>query len=232
MKPNLSITNWLAFAALTVFNSQLSTAFAQSGSYTNWSSLTNWTQTSTPCTIWTSVASSADGTKLVAVTDDGGIWIAQAAIVQGPTITNQPASATVSAGGRVTFSAGVCGAPPSAYQWSFDGTAIDGATNATLAIANVCSTNVRSYALSVSNAAGGATSQAATLATVDIKMFGLFAGVIVNGPLGSNYLIQADSNLSSGWTTLTNVALPAQPCIVMDCNSPANSQQFYRAVPQ
>lgn len=60
----------------------------------------------------------------------------------------------------------------------------------------------------------------------------MFAGVIVDGPLGSNYVIQATSNLSSGWTTLTNVALPTQPYIFIDYNSPWNMQQFYRAVPQ
>jgi len=34
-----------------------------------------WTQTSAPNTNWTSIASSADGTKLVAVADLGGIWV-------------------------------------------------------------------------------------------------------------------------------------------------------------
>ena len=80
----------------------------------------------------------------------------------------------------------------------------------------------------MNNAAGSTTSLPVTLASVDIKMF---AGVIVNGPLGSNYLIQATSNLSS-WTTLTNVALPTQPYIYIDYSSPTNRQQIYRAVPQ
>ena len=69
-----------------------------------------------------------------------------------------------------------------------------------------------------------------TLTSVDVRMF---AGFIVNGPLGSNYLIQATSNLFSGnWTTLTNVALPMQPYIYIDYTSDTNRQQFYRAVPQ
>lgn len=34
-----------------------------------------WTQTSAPVTNWTGIASSADGTKLVAVADRGGIWV-------------------------------------------------------------------------------------------------------------------------------------------------------------
>jgi hypothetical protein len=52
----------------------------------------------------------------------------------------------------------------------------------------------------------------------------------VDGPLGSNYFIQAASNLTGNWTTLTNVALPSQPYIYIDYNSPTNAQQFYRAV--
>ncbi|HWX23147.1 MAG TPA: kelch repeat-containing protein [Candidatus Binatia bacterium] len=81
-----------------------------------------------------------------------------------------------------------------------------------------------------SNADGQAVNEAFTPFNVDIKMF---AGVIVSGPLGSNILIQATANLaSSNWTTLTNLALPAQPYIYIDYGSPTNRQQFYRAILQ
>jgi hypothetical protein len=51
------------------------TAFGING--TNWNTLTNWTQSSAPVADWTSIASSADGTKLAAVvdSDNSGIWI-------------------------------------------------------------------------------------------------------------------------------------------------------------
>ena len=68
--------------------------------------------------------------------------------------------------------------------------------------------------------------------SVSIKMF---AGIILNnGLIGSNYLIQATSNLSSSnWVTLTNVTLPTNnPYIYIDYSSYTNSQQFYRAVQQ
>jgi hypothetical protein len=112
------------------------------------------------------------------------------------------------------------------YQWQFNGTNIVGAA---YTIPSVTSTNVGVYTVVVSNLAGSVTSQSAIVGTTAIKMF---AGVIVDGPLGSNYLIQSTGNLTNGWTTLTNLALPAQPYIYIDYSSPTNPQQFYRATPQ
>jgi hypothetical protein len=150
-----------------------------------------------------------------------------------PAITNTIASATLSSGGSVTLTAGVSGTPPFTYQWCCNGTPVAGATNAILTISNFCLADVGTYTVTVSNAAGSVTSPPALLASVGIGMFSTFAGVIVNGPLGSNYLIQARSDLSGGnWRTLTNVALPSQPYIYIDYNSPANPHQFYKAVPQ
>ena len=60
----------------------------------------------------------------------------------------------------------------------------------------------------------------------------MFAGFILYGSLGSNYIIQSKANLNDGWTPRTNLALPSQPHIFIDYNSPTNPQQFYRAMPQ
>lgn len=60
----------------------------------------------------------------------------------------------------------------------------------------------------------------------------LFAGLVINGPIGSNYNIQATSALnSSNWTTLTNITLQSDPYIYVDYRSWTNNQQFYRVVP-
>jgi len=66
---------------------------------------------------------------------------------------------------------------------------------------------------------------------LDLKMY---AGITLkNGNIGSNYLIQATSNLSSSnWVTLTNVVLPTSPYTYIDYDSPTNSLHFYRAVQQ
>jgi hypothetical protein len=151
-------------------------------------------------------------------------------VVATPAISNQPTNNTVSPSSSVILSVAATGGNLS-YQWRFNGTNIAGANSATYNIPSVASTNVGVYTVVVSNLAGSVTSRAAIVGTTAIRMF---AGIVVNGPVGTNYLIQAGSNLGAptNWTTLTNIALPSQPYIYIDYNTPFNSQQFYRAVPQ
>jgi hypothetical protein len=149
-------------------------------------------------------------------------------VVLPPAISVQPTNTTVSLNGSVTLSVTATGDVLS-YQWQFNGTNVAGANGPVLTLTNISSGDVGVYTVVVSNAAGSVTSSSVTVASVDLK---LFAGVIVNGPLGSNYLIEATSNLPSGWTTLTNIALPTQPYVFIDYSSPTNRQQFYRAIPQ
>jgi hypothetical protein len=169
-----------------------------------------------------------NGVTTITATSGGLSGNTTLTVVSQPSIATQPTNNTVSPNGTVTLSVAATGDVLS-YQWQLNGTNITGANGASLTITNVSSSNIGVYTVIVSNAAGSVTSSSVTVASVDIKMF---AGVIVNGPLGSNYLIQARSNLLSGWTTLTNVALPTQPYIYIDYSSPTNSQQFYRATPQ
>jgi hypothetical protein len=149
-------------------------------------------------------------------------------VVVPPAISVQPTNNTVSPNGSVTLNVSATGGDLS-YQWQLNGTNIAGANGASFTITNVSGTNVGVYTVIISNLEGSVTSQGAIVGTIGIQMF---AGVIVNGPLGSNYLIQAASGLPGGWTTLTNVALPSQPYIYIDYSSPTNPRQFYRAVPQ
>jgi hypothetical protein len=123
---------------------------------------------------------------------------------------------------------GVSGTPPFAYQWFCNGAPISGATNVTLTITNFSAAKAGAYAVTISNAAGSVTSQPGTLTGVDVAMF---AGIIVNGPLGSNYLIQASSTVVTNWMTLTNITLTTQPYVFIDYDSPTNRQQFYQAIP-
>lgn len=80
-----------------------------------------------------------------------------------PSITTQPASATVNAGGSVSFSVVATGTAPLSYQWQLGGVAITGATTDTYAISNVSAAQAGTYTVVVSNAAGSVTSNNATL---------------------------------------------------------------------
>jgi serine protease len=84
-----------------------------------------------------------------------------------PAITAQPQSATVNAGQTATFTVTATGTGPLAYQWSRNGTAINGATAAsyTTPALGAADSGVN-YTVTVSNVAGSATSMPATVTVI------------------------------------------------------------------
>ncbi|HWA26466.1 MAG TPA: matrixin family metalloprotease [Lacunisphaera sp.] len=98
--------------------------------------------------------------------DNGGIVLNLAfdgSLGTAPAITTQPSSLTVTSGSSASFSVAASGSSPLSYQWSFGGTAISGATSSTFNITSATSANAGTYTVTVSNAAGSVTSNAATL---------------------------------------------------------------------
>jgi hypothetical protein len=85
------------------------------------------------------------------------------------------------------------------------------------------------YSVTVENALGSVTSQSVSVSPVFVQMY---AGVVVDGPVGAAYSIQsAPVPNPANWTTLTNVTLESQSFVYIDYSSPTNSKEFYRAVP-
>ena len=81
-----------------------------------------------------------------------------------PTITTQPANKTVAPGGTATFSVTAAGSAPLTYEWQKDQSAISGATSASYTTPAVSTTdNGAQFRVVVSNSAGSATSNSATL---------------------------------------------------------------------
>jgi len=81
-----------------------------------------------------------------------------------PIITTQPAAVTLVEGQTATFSVTANGSDPLSYQWRKDGADIDGATGASYTTAALTSAdNGAQYTVVVSNEAGTATSEVATL---------------------------------------------------------------------
>ena len=81
-----------------------------------------------------------------------------------PTITTQPANQTVTAGQTATFTVTATGTAPLGYQWQKNSVNIPGATSATYTTpATTTSDSGSTFKVFVSNSAGTATSNAATL---------------------------------------------------------------------
>jgi cyclophilin family peptidyl-prolyl cis-trans isomerase len=93
-----------------------------------------------------------------------------------PVFTTQPSSQTIAAGSTVVFNAVASGG--GAYQWEYNGAAVAGAVSDTLVLANPTAANAGTYVCVVTNAAGSARSQAATLTVVNVAP--LDAGRLVN----------------------------------------------------
>src|ERR1019366_7637789 len=153
-----------------------------------------------------------------------------------PYIYAQPANQVVTVGGSVTFSVGVAGTPPLSYQWSFGGAALDGATNASLTLTNVQTSQAGTYSVVITNVEGTASSSNATLsvnfrpASVRVvNVTNAHAGATVNLPVsltangnenGLSFSLNFDTTKltyvstalgagASGATLVTNAALAA-----------------------
>jgi hypothetical protein len=79
-----------------------------------------------------------------------------------PSILSPPTNLWAVEGSVASFSVAAAGTPPLNYQWQFNSTNIDDATNATLDLANVDFTNAGLYTVTVTNT-HGSTNASATL---------------------------------------------------------------------
>jgi hypothetical protein len=109
----------------------------------------------------TSATVSSSGAYTVTVTNAAGSASSNAATL---TVVTQPTSQTVAQGASASFSIAATGTAAITYQWSFNGTAIAGATNATYSIASSQPSNAGSYTVTVTNAGGSVTSNGGVLA--------------------------------------------------------------------
>jgi glucose/arabinose dehydrogenase len=106
-----------------------------------------------------------DGNMYYLNRDDvkGGVYKIIYSASNAPSITSQPQSQTVVAGQQAVFSVSASGITPLNYQWKKNGTSISGATASTYTINNVQISNAGQYSCVVTNSAGTATSNNATL---------------------------------------------------------------------
>ena len=117
-------------------------------------------------------------------------------VALAPTITTQPSGQNLALGATASFAVLAAGTVPLTYQWRKNGTPILGAIAATLTLANLSAADAASYTVVVSNAAGTATSNAATLTVATASAFaGTYFGRFNNNP-GDRFalVIRADGS--------------------------------------
>src|SRR6266446_1300014 len=126
--------------------------------------------TSTSYAVTGAQAANAGNYDVVVSNNSGSVTSAVATLTVRipPSVTQQPASLTVTQGVDVTLTVVATGNPPLSYQWRFGipgmgGGDITGGTNALLMLSNVQPTNAGNYRVIVRNASGSATSTVATL---------------------------------------------------------------------
>ena len=109
-----------------------------------------------------------------------------------PSLLSQPSNRYADQRGSITMRVSAAGAAPLKYQWRFNGANISLATNSTLTLTNIQTTNAGSYTVVVTNSSGSITSSIATL-TVN----GLFTPVFAD---------TFDTNSSTNWTLFKSSA--------------------------
>ncbi len=137
-----------------------------------------------------------------------------------------------------TLSLQAWGTGPLTYQWYMNGVALPNATNSTLTIPSMQSTNAGLYSAVVSSALGSTTNAPAqVLEYPTLVSIGFYPGLIISGAAGYSYTIQSTTDLAdtNQWTTLTTLTLSQPVQLWIDTNvmasSPYNPHYFYRVLP-
>ena len=152
-----------------------------------------------------------------------------------PLITSQPIGFSYVAGMTANFNVMADGTSPLNYQWQFNGTNLDLATNVTLTLTNVTVDQAGVYSVTVTNAVGSVTSSNAVLsvyASAASTMNGASMTAdnniqfTVAGVPGFNYAVLASTNLIDWVPLVTNTS----PFIFTDTNTSSFQQQFYRSI--
>ena len=159
-----------------------------------------------------------------------------------PLFTQSPLSRTMAAGSDTTLSVQVTSDGPFALQWRFNGSPLAGGTNATLVLHRVSALQAGLYDVVATNAAGTATSTAASVALLGLELvsdgMNLLPMLILDGAPGTSYRLESASTLPSTNAPATNWGLIAPITLVESqlyyVTTPVtnHARQFYRAVPQ
>ncbi len=148
-----------------------------------------------------------------------------------PTVTQHPNSQAVLPGATVTFSVAVAGSLPLAYQWQKNNTDLPNETNPTLVLNDVQGAASGDYRVIVSNVAGTATSNPATLTVVVPPELPYHQVILADGPVSYWRLNETSGDIAddlvsvNDGTYLGGVTLGAPGALVGDADLAAMFSQ-------
>ena len=157
-----------------------------------------------------------------------------------PAIVTPPANQSVPVGGTANFSVTASGTAPLNFSWRGNGAVLPGATNTSLAISNAGYADVVGYLVIITNSLGSATSSVATLSVTGLPFAFVTASglpgftnqqfrLLLTGPVGSNVVIQASSNLNA-WVPVQTNPLSGGVLNFNDTLATNYPSRFYRAL--
>ena len=140
--------------------------------------------------------------------------------VLGPGISAGPVSRTVVTGSNAVLSVSATGTGPFAYQWLFNGSALNGATNSSLTLNNFLPNHAGLYSVIVRNTAGAVTSAPATLTLIPVLQVNQAGDAVVLSWLGT-FTLQGATNAQGPYFNLPGGGSPYT-------NDLAAPQHFFR----
>lgn len=162
----------------------------------------------------------------------------------GPAIATQPLSQTVLAGDAVSFSVGAIGSGLS-YQWFFNGTPLNGATQSTLTLTEVSKQRSGLYSVQVGSASGIQQSASAVLVVRGLQQleapqslpgggvrltFGDQNGEAISAPNATRYAVESSTDLVH-WTPIETAPVLIDGRLVLrDPTASISGNQFFRVI--
>jgi len=175
-----------------------------------------------------SVSYGLDGTIISVIATNVAGMVTNSAtltVIVTPVITPQPTNLVLNAGSAAVFTSGATGVPTPTLQWYKNGAAISGETGGTLTIASAQGSDIGTYSLVASNAAGSATSSnvkltviSTTLASTAFSPANGATGVCYDTPLYATF-DGAISIVNSGKIRIYNVTNSVTPVDTIDMSS-------------
>ena len=188
-------------------------------------------------TIPTVTTNHAGDYTVVASNTSGSVTslMATLTVLVPPSITAQPQNQTALTGGSATFTVTATGTAPLGYQWRKGAADLAGETGATLARNHLTVVDAGDYFVTVTNSAGSAVSEPATLRLVGPPTIGspaLDAGAIrfsFTQEPGPTYTVLHSWAVSGeAWLTLSNLPPTAASVMVTIADALTPTNRFYR----